>query len=158
MVELALLLPLLLALLLMSVEGGLYLGEYITVVNSAREGARYLLDGGDDAGLPAITRGVGRGLTVDASRFDVWAVRGAMDVAGAVTITSITHPAGAGPALPAITSATLQSQLSASGILPTGMLRFVLVEVAYRHESMTGTLVLPAGFLTLRSYSLIRLT
>ncbi|MGH2353297.1 MAG: TadE/TadG family type IV pilus assembly protein, partial [Chloroflexota bacterium] len=50
-VELALILPVLMMLLMMALEGGLFLGKHVSVVNAAREAARYLVDGGTTADL-----------------------------------------------------------------------------------------------------------
>jgi hypothetical protein len=144
------------ALLMMAVEGGMFLTAQISVVNAAREGTRYLLDGGADSDLSSLATTTSSRLRVTASTFDVWAIRGSTNAAGTVTFTTVTHPFGNGPASPALTAATVQTRFAGSGAGTAANLQFVAVEVAYRYNAVSGRLVLPARFLTLRSYSLMR--
>gem|GEM_PF-2367961 len=155
-VEMALLVPVLVTLLMMVLEGGLFLGEYVSVVNSARESARYLLDGGSDTDLASLAPYNARGLATDPAHFDVWVIRGQTDSSGNVTFTSTTHPLGNGPAQPLLSAAAVQQRLAGSGAGTAANLKFIAVEVAYRHQGLTGTLALPSGALTLRADSLVR--
>lgn len=155
-VELAFLLPVLVALLLVVVEGGLFLAEYVSVVNAAREGARFVIDGGTPAEVGSIVKGSSRGLITSPSRFDAWVVLGQTDGAGTVSFTSVTHTTGSGPAQPSITTTSVANGLNNTGAGVAANMRFVVVEVAYQHIGFTPTSLLPGGSLTLRSHTLLR--
>ena len=55
-----------------------------------------------------------------------------------------------------LTASAIQARLAGAGAGVPVNLRFVAVEVAYRHNALTGSLALPTGAITLRSYTLIR--
>jgi hypothetical protein len=174
--ELALTLPVLLLLLLIALEAGLFLAEHISVVNAAREGARYLVDGGAPAEVAAVATGNSRGLAVtDPARYQVWVITGATDGAGNVLAGSWSAQQVAGPTppvAPSLTPALVAEKLRDCNTAaptpiagtpvpscgPAAAMRFVAVEVAYEHRAITGSYLLPSGTLTLRSASLIRRT
>ena len=167
-VEMAMLTPLLVLMLVGVMEGGTFLQEHLSVVNAAREGARFKLDGGSDAELLDLVRSTTRGLpTADPNRYRVWIITGQTSGAGTINAGSSTqwNPVKlAGPASetsPTLTAAQVQARLNDcnSGADACGLpanLRFVAVEVAYRHDALFSTLTLPTGNVTLRSYSILR--
>jgi Flp pilus assembly protein TadG len=155
-VELALLLPVLMMLLLGAIEGGLFLGEQVSVTNASREGARFMLDGATDADVASLVAGTRRGLLVNPAAYDVWLYRGQTSGAGVVSFTSTAHVAGAGPATGNTTAAGVQAKLNGSAGGTAANTRFLVVEVAYRHQGITGRYILPSGQLTLRANTLIR--
>jgi hypothetical protein len=160
-VELAVLLPLLATLLMMVFEGGLFLAEHISVVNAAREGARYVLDGGADADVAAVTTGNSRKLVTSPSRYDVWVIRGHVGSGNAVVFDGTYHAVAGASAQPWLTPAAVRSRLSDcnTGASPCGTangMRFVAVDVAYRHDALTGRLALPSQMLTLHAYTVVR--
>jgi Flp pilus assembly protein TadG len=155
-VELALLLPVLLLLLLGALEAGLFLGEQVSVVNASREGARFMLDGASDADVAGLVAGTRRGLFVDPTRFDVWLYQGQTNGAGAVTLTRTAHVAGAGSATGSLTAAGVQARLNGSAGGTAANTRFLVVEVASRHQGFTGRYLLPTGQLVLRAHTLMR--
>jgi Flp pilus assembly protein TadG len=155
-VELSILLPMLMMLLMMALEGGLFLAEHISVVNAAREGARFLVDGGTDAELTTLITDANRRLGTNPAGFDAWVLRGQTSGGGVVTITSTSHPwVGSSPG-PVLTASAIQTRLNGTVAGVAANLPFVAVEVAYRHAGITGRIALPTGSLTLRSYTLIR--
>ncbi len=164
-VELALLMPVLILLLAGTLEGGTFLSEHTSVVNAAREGARFMLDGGTNAELANVVRGTTHGLpTTDPTHYQAWVITGQTNASGVITggNWSATQVVGPSPALtPTLTAAQIQARLGDcnTGASPCGVaanVRFVAVEVAFRHDSLIGPLTLPGGGLTLRSYSIVR--
>jgi hypothetical protein len=167
-VEMAILTPLLVVMLVGVMEGGTFLQEHLSVVNAAREGARFKLDGGSDGEVLGLVRSTTRGLpTTDPNRYSVWLITGQTSAAGTINGGSTTEwnpvklAGSATETVPTLTAAQAQARLNDcnSGADPCGLpanLRFVAVEVGYRHDALFSTLTLPTGNLTLRSYSIVR--
>jgi TadE-like protein len=161
-VEMAILTPLLILMLVGVMEGGTFLQEHLSVVNAAREGARFKLDGGSDAELLGLVRSTTRGLpTSDPNRYSVWIITGQINGASMTQWNPVKLAGPASETAPSLTAAAARARFidCNTGADPCELpanLRFLAVEVGYRHDALFSTLTLPTGNVTLRSYSILR--
>jgi len=151
LVELALVLPLLLAFLLMVIEGGFLFRSHNALVAATWAGARFALDGGSDPDVVYVIQNSGSGLSIVAGRADIYVVRGRTDLAGTIVSWSPTKVLGTGPAEPSTTRADLQAGFAT---WPTAAnVSFVLVEVDYQYTGVTGAMPIS---LPIRSYAVVQ--
>lgn len=137
LVEMVLMLPLLLILLVGVVEAGLALNRQLTVVNAAREGARFGANGATPEDIHAQT------LKATSELFDFSEENAVVAVIHATTNDTGTgftewteniYPADA--STPHVTQAEVLAQLQAEG--DAADLKLVVVDVRYDHQSMLG--------------------
>lgn len=159
MVEFALLLPLLMMLVLGIIEGGFVLRNYNGLVAVTWMGARFALDGGSNADVVAVIQSNASGLAVtDASRTNIYVVRGKTNSSGSITSanwSAVKAYGTSGPAQPGITMAAVEQRLKngGTGAAVDGTLTastyanvdFVVVEMTYQHRSVTGSGVFPVN-------------
>jgi len=168
LVELALIFPIVLLIVAGLVEIGAVMNAKLTVVNSAREAARYGVFETSDEDITASAQ------MAAAPRFgyrtensDIYVIHAKTDVDGSISDTCpqnrdeaasywcVNHTLGNGPAAPSfVTRADLEERLG--GI---GDMEFVAVAVDYDHESIVGLPILKnlAEGTAINSFSVMRL-
>jgi Flp pilus assembly protein TadG len=139
LVEMVLVLPFLLVLVVGIVEGGVALNRQLTVVNSAREGARLGANGADTEDIYLQT------LEATSDMFEFTEENAVVAVIHATTNGSGTgfnewtetlYPAGAD--VPHVSQDEVLAQLREEGDGNAANLKLVVVDVRYDHESMLG--------------------
>jgi Flp pilus assembly protein TadG len=139
LVEMVLVLPFLLVLVVGIVEGGVALNRQLTVVNSAREGARLGANGADTEDIYLQT------LEATSDMFEFTEENAVVAVIHATTNGSGTgfnewtetlYPAGAD--VPHVTQDEVLAQLREEGDGNAANLKLVVVDVRYDHQSMLG--------------------
>ena len=154
--EFALLLPLLLTMLMIVIEGGLMLRSYNSLVSSAWVGARFGLDGATDADIVSMIRDGSHGLNMSAGTTDIYIVRGGTNASGAVVTWTVTHGFGTGSPTPQVRLADIQTGLISGMHAATySNVTFILVEVDYRYRSDVGSWILPVA-VPMNSYSILQ--
>lgn len=145
-------LPFLLGLVLITIEGGYLFRAHTALVNATWVGARFALDGGSDSDVVLAIQNNSSGVSIVEGRADIYIVRGTTDSAGNIASwTPSPRVFGTGAAQPRTTQADVQAGINS---WPTAAnIGFVLVEVDYQYEGVTGAL--PVS-LPLKGYAIVR--
>ena len=141
LVETALFLPILLAIMVSVVEVGNSLNNFLTLENATREGARFGAGGGTDAGInQVVTSTLNLRLDMNASNTDVFVIRGETNGDGtAIESWTETHTYGsAPPATSGVSQAQVLADLQSQGVGNAAGLQFVAAAAHYDLKSMLG--------------------
>ena len=128
---------------------------YSTLISATWVGARFALDGGTDSDVVAVIQNSSANLVVVPGRTDIYVVRGATNSAGSIVQWNVNHTFGTGPPTPKISQSDLQPKLT-NGLQPTTIsnVSFVVVELDFRHNSLTGSGILPIS-VPMTSYAVV---
>lgn len=156
LVELSLLIPMLLLLVLMVIEGAYMFRTYTTLVSATWVGTRFALDGGTDSDIASVIQNSSPAPIVIPGRTDVYVVRGTTNSGGAIVQWNVNHVFGTGSPSPRISQSAVQAKLTSS-LQPATIsnVSFVLVEMDYQHTSLTGSGILPIR-VPMTSYAIIQ--
>jgi Flp pilus assembly protein TadG len=164
MVELAMLLPLLVLMLSVIIEGGLAFNAWERVNTAARDATRFMLDRGTQGQTVTLVLNKLQGIDFGSSRnitgslnLDIFSVQGATDGTGTITTwnqTQIYNGNGSSGDTPNVTSAGIQTNLQSVGD-PTNI-SFVLVEVDFKYTPLLASLIARNTQLPMSNYAIIQ--
>ena len=164
MVELAMLLPLLVLMLSVIIEGGLAFNAWERVNTAARDATRFMLDRGTPGQTVTLVLNKLQGIDFGSSRnitgslnLDIFSVQGSTDGTGNISVwtqTQIYNGNGSSGDTPNVTSAGIQSKLQSVGD-PTNI-SFVLVEVDFKYTPLLGSLIARNTQLPMSNYAIIQ--
>lgn len=167
LVELALLLPLIIAFLSVVIEGGLAINAWIRVNSAARDATRFALDAGppDQVATLALTKlmgvdfGSSREIT-GSGNIDVYIIKGLSDGSGNIpndaTHWSVNHvyDGDNSGGSPTVTRAAIKTRIAQQG--DPADIPFVITEVDFRYTPLLATLIAPNTKLPISSYAIIQ--
>jgi hypothetical protein len=166
---LALLLPLLILILSVIIEGGLAFNAWIRVNTAARDATRFALDqgrAGDTVNLvlfklKGIDFGSSREVTGSAN-IDIYRIQGATTVTGTIPNDAahwkkdqIYNGNASGGDQPRITRTAIENRLRAGGSNANNI-DFIIVEVQFKYTPLLGSLIAPGTKLPMTSYAIIQ--
>lgn len=164
MVELALLLPLLVLMLSVIIEGGLAFNAWERVNTASRDATRFMLDRGTPDQTVVLVLDKLQGIDFGVSReisgsrnLDIFSVQGATGGAGTITTwtqTQIYNGNGSSGDTPRITRGAIQTRLQSVG--DPSNISFVLVEVDFKYTPLLGSLIAPGTQLPMSNYAIIQ--
>jgi hypothetical protein len=164
MVELAMLLPLLVLMLSVIIEGGLAFNAWERVNTASRDATRFMLDRGTPDQAVVLVLNKLQGIDFGSSRtmtqslnLDIYSVQGSTGSAGTITTwtqTEIYNGDGSLGDSPKVTRAGIESKLQSVGD-PTNI-SFVLVEVDFRYTPLLGSLIARNTQLPMSNYAIIQ--
>lgn len=161
LVELALVLPILLFLIGIILEGGLALNAWMRVNNAARDGTRFALDAGRDADLRDLVLDRVSGL--DQGKLDIYVIRSGTDNGGQIgsnpnqwNNSQVSHVWGSRSGGPSVTPRTIQQGLNSSNASANANILFTIVEVDYIYTPFFITLVTGGADIPMTSYALVQ--
>jgi len=162
-VELALLLPVLVTLLSIIIEGGLALNGWIRVSTAARDATRFAMDAGrrDDIAtlvqnkLAGIDFGSSQAMT-NSAQLDVYIVKGTTNSTGNISNWTPDHVYGSGSSTPTVQRAAIETSLASQGGTANRNISFTIVEVDYRYTPLLSTLLARGTKLPMSSYAIVQ--
>lgn len=166
MVELALLLPLLVLLLSVVVEGGLAFNAWVRVNTAARDATRFALDQGRVGDTTNLVLFKLKGIDFGSSRevtgsvnIDIYRIQGSTNSSGNIPNDTNhwdpQHIYGVNNAAPRISRTTIETKLKAGGANANNI-DFIIVEVDFRYTPILGSLISPGTKLPMTSYAIIQ--
>lgn len=164
MVELAMLLPLLVLMLSVIIEGGLAFNAWERVNTASRDATRFMLDRGTPGQTVTLVLNKLQGIDFGSSRnitgslnLDIFSVQGATDGTGNIstwTQTQIYNGNGSSGDTPNVTSAGIQTNLQSVG--DARNMSFVLVEVDFKYTPLLASLIARNAQLPMSNYAIIQ--
>lgn len=164
MVELAMLLPLLVLMLSVIIEGGLAFNAWERVNTASRDATRFMLDRGTPGQTVTLVLNKLQGIDFGSSRnitgslnLDIFSVQGSTGITGTITTwtqTQIYNGNGSSGDTPKVTSAGIQSKLQSVG--DARNISFVLVEVDFKYTPLLGSLIARNTQLPMSNYAIIQ--
>lgn len=169
MVELALLLPLLVLLLSIIVEGGLALNAWVRVNTAARDATRFALDQGRSGDVVSLVlyklKGVDFGTSHEMTgsvNIDIWRIQGSTSVTGTIPNDTahwkpdqIYNGNGSGGDTVSVTRSMIETRFQYSGGSAANI-DFIIVEVDFKYTPALGSLITPGTKLSMSSYAVIQ--
>jgi hypothetical protein len=163
MTELALMLPFLVALLSIIIEGGFAINAWIRVNSAARDATRFALDAGrpDQTATLVLSKlsGIEFGSRADftaTNKVDVYIITGTTSITGSITSWVVTHQYGPSSAGPKVQRSTIQTRLNSQGGTSGQNVPFTIVEVDYRYQPLLATLIARGSLLPMTSYAIVQ--
>jgi Flp pilus assembly protein TadG len=160
--EMALVLPILVLLLSVVIEGGLALNAWMRVTTAARDATRFALDAGRPDDISRLVREKLAGVEFGTARtytqslqLDIYIVEGATDNSGTISTWTVDHRYGVGSATPRVQRSTIQSRLNSQGAGVSRNIEFTIVEVDFRYMPLTSTLVARGTGIPMSSYAIV---
>ncbi|HST06171.1 MAG TPA: TadE/TadG family type IV pilus assembly protein [Chloroflexia bacterium] len=168
MVELALLLPLLVLMLSIIIEGGLAFNAWERVNTASRDATRFMLDRGTQDQTVTLVLNKLQGIDFGTSQamtgslnLDIFTVQGATDTGGHIPNltanwkqTQIYNGNSSSGDTPKVTRAAIETKLRSLG--DPNSLSFVLVEVDFKYTPLLGSLIAPHTQLPMSNYAIIQ--
>ena len=162
-VELAVLLPLLMVLFSIIIEGGLAINGWIRVNTAARDATRFKVDAGRPDDVVTLVQNKLKGIDFGSSSnytntqyLDVYIIAGATDGSGNVSTWTADHRYGSRTGGPNITSATIRTRLWSQGGTAAQNVSFTIVEVDYQYTPLLATLIAPGTKLPMSSFAIVQ--
>ena len=167
LVELAVLLPLLILLLSVVIEGGLAFNAWIRVNTAARDATRFALDQGRPGEtvnlvlfkLKGVDFGTSREVTGSVN-IDIYRIQGSTNSSGQIPNNVANwkpdHIYGVDSGGPKVTRTAIETRLNAGGANASN-LEFIIVEVDFKYTPVLGSLIAPGTQLPMGSYAIIQL-
>ncbi|MEO8285361.1 MAG: TadE family protein [Chloroflexota bacterium] len=154
LVEMTLMLPILMLIFAVVLEGTLAFNAWSRVNTAARDATRFTLD----AGRPAETVDlVIRKLSgLDTGQMNIYIIKGVTDLNGDIGIWDSNHAYGTGAADPVVTPEEIQALLQNQGVDPSRDVSFAIVEVSYVYNPLVLGAFLGSANLPMRSYAIIQ--
>jgi TadE-like protein len=166
LVELALLLPLLVLLLSVVVEGGLAFNAWVRVNTAARDATRFALDQGRVGDTTNLVLFKLKGIDFGSSRevtgsvnIDIYRIQGSTNSSGNIPNDTNhwdpQHIYGVNNVAPRVTRTAIETRLKAGGANANNI-DFIIVEVDFRYTPVLGSLITPGTKLPMTSYAIIQ--
>jgi Flp pilus assembly protein TadG len=165
MVEMALLLPLLMILLSVVLEGGLALNAWIRVNTAARDAARFAYDAGRPDQTVNLVLDKLAGVEFDANHeitgstnIDIFIITATTSSTGVITTWDVNHhyDGGADGNGPKLTQATVQARLNSQGFTVSQSATLTIVEVDFNYTPLLATLVARGTQIPMTSFAMIQ--
>ncbi len=170
LLEMALVLPVLILLFAVVIEGGLALNAWMRVNTAARDATRFVMDAGRPRDAATLVQNKLAGIDFGSSRtmtnsqqLDVYVITGVTSGSGTIPNTGspywiTSHQYGRGPATPKLQPITIEQRLqSQDGRSPSTSwnVPFTIVEVDFNYTPVVGT-VLNRVLIPMTSYALVQ--
>lgn len=129
--EFAILLPVIMIILAIVIEGALALNTWMRINTAARDATRFVLDAGryPDAASLVVNKLEG----INLAELNIFIIRGTTNDSGTINPSNwtVTHQYGPGPAVAKVTRAQVQQDLRSQGLTASRNVPFVVVEVDF---------------------------
>jgi hypothetical protein len=155
-VEMALLMPVLIFILAIILDGGVALNAWLRVNTAARDGTRFVLDSGREADLRDLVLTKLQGLTNSA--IDIYLIQGHTDGEGEITEENweVTHVYGDREGGPSVTRAEIEEAMQTpEAAVVRRDAPFTIVEVDYVHAPLFLEFILGRQQLPMSSYAIV---
>ncbi len=170
LIELALLLPLLVMLLSVVVEGGLAFNAWLRVGTAARDGTRFALDQGRPGDTVNLILYKLKGVDFGSSReisgslnIDIFRIQGATNGSGQIPNNSahwkkdqLYNGDSSSGDTPRVTRTGIQARLQQASGASAANIPFIIVEVDFRYTPVLASLIAPGAQLPMTSYAIIQ--
>jgi hypothetical protein len=167
LVEVALVLPMLVVLLSIVIEGGLALNAWIRVNTAARDATRFAADAARPDEVASLVLNKLGGIDFGSSReftrsmeLDVYIIKGTTGVTSTITTWNVDHRwdgnSGGVSETPVVQRSTIQTRLQSQGTTAARSIPFTIVEVQYNYTPLLATLFSGNAKLLMTSYALIQ--
>ncbi len=155
----ALVLPVLIVLLSVILEGGLAINAWLRVNTAARDGTRFAMDGATNAEIGQLI--LEKLSELDQSRMDIYLVKSRTNSGGVIIPSewdndNVYHLHGSGAAEPNVSRVTIQQRLGTGGTAASRNISVTIVEVDYRYLPQFMRLVTGALEIPMSSYAIVQ--
>jgi hypothetical protein len=157
MVEAAFILPILLIILAVVLEGGLALNAWLRVQTAARDATRFALDAGRPAEITSLVHQ--KLVWMDHDQLNIYLIRGKTDSSGNIPRSNPfwveNHLWGGRPTAATITPQSIKERLGMTGSGYNGNVPFVIVEVNYVYVPTFIRVLTGEARIPMTSYAII---
>ncbi len=161
--EMALIIPLLVMLLSVLIEGGFALNAWIRVNTAARDAVRFAMDAGRPDQTEALVRSKLAGIEFGSSstytssnKIDIYIISGATDARGNISSWSVNHQYGTRATGPKVQSNNIQRELNCQGCASAQNVPFTIVEVDFLYQPLLSTIVARGSNIPMSSYAIVQ--